>query len=78
MSLSKKEGVGRAETMLAGGTAVFNAGAFDRCLRDILTMNQHSLVTLRTYELAGRLLLGLEPLKWLFWVAGKQRWVKHC
>ena len=50
----------------AGGTAVYQKGPFDRCLRDILTMNQHLVGTLRTYEMAGRLLLGLEPLSWLF------------
>ncbi|MET1028916.1 MAG: acyl-CoA dehydrogenase family protein [Dongiaceae bacterium] len=47
----------------AGGTAVYQKGPFDRCLRDILTMNQHVIATLRTYEMAGRLLLGLEPLR---------------
>ena len=31
-----------------------------------MTMNQHVVGTLRTYEMAGRLLLGLEPLRWLF------------
>jgi alkylation response protein AidB-like acyl-CoA dehydrogenase len=50
----------------AGGTAVYQKGPLDRCLRDILTMNQHVIGTLRTYEMAGRLLLGLDPLKWLF------------
>jgi alkylation response protein AidB-like acyl-CoA dehydrogenase len=50
----------------AGGTAVYQKGPFDRGLRDILTMNQHVVGTLRTYEMAGRLLLGLEPLNWLF------------
>jgi indole-3-acetate monooxygenase len=50
----------------AGGTAVYQKGPFDRCLRDVLTMNQHVVGTLRTYEMAGRLLLGLEPLRWLF------------
>ena len=49
----------------AGGTAVYQKGPFDRCLRDILAMNQHLVATLRTYEMAGRLLLGLEPLRWL-------------
>jgi hypothetical protein len=29
-------------------------------------MNQHVLGTSRAYEMAGRLLLGLEPLRWLF------------
>jgi alkylation response protein AidB-like acyl-CoA dehydrogenase len=50
----------------AGGTAVYQNGPYDRCLRDILTMNQHVVATLRTYEMAGRLLLGLKPLRWLF------------
>jgi indole-3-acetate monooxygenase len=50
----------------AGGTAVYQKGSLDRCLRDILTMNQHVIGTLRTYEMAGRLRLGLEPLRWLF------------
>jgi indole-3-acetate monooxygenase len=50
----------------AGGTAVYQKGPLDRCLRDVLTMNQHVVGTLRTHEMAGRLLLGLEPLRWLF------------
>jgi alkylation response protein AidB-like acyl-CoA dehydrogenase len=50
----------------AGGAAVYEKGPFDRCLRDILTLNQHVVGTLRTYEMAGRLLLGLEPIRWLF------------
>ena len=49
----------------AGGTAVYQKGPLDRCLRDVLTMNQHVIGTLRTYEMAGRSLLGLEPLRWL-------------
>jgi alkylation response protein AidB-like acyl-CoA dehydrogenase len=49
----------------AGGAAVYQKGQLDRCLRDVLTMNQHALGTLRTNEMAGRLLLGLEPLRWL-------------
>ena len=50
----------------AGGTAVYQKGPLDRCLRDVLTMNQHVIGTARTYEMAGRMLLGLEPLRWLF------------
>ena len=50
----------------AGGSAVYKKGPFDRCLRDILTMNQHVVATSRTYEMAGRMLLGMEPLRWLF------------
>jgi indole-3-acetate monooxygenase len=48
---------------VAGGTAIYQKGPFDRCLRDILTLNQHVIASLRTYEMAGRLLLGLEPLR---------------
>jgi indole-3-acetate monooxygenase len=50
----------------AGGTAVYQKGPLDRCLRDVLTMNQHVIGTSRTWEMAGRLLLGLEPLRWHF------------
>jgi alkylation response protein AidB-like acyl-CoA dehydrogenase len=50
----------------AGGSAVYEKGPFDRCLRDVLTINQHVICTQRTYEMAGRYLLGLEPLRWLF------------
>ena len=49
----------------AGGGAVYQKGPLDRCLRDVLTMNQHVIGTLRTYEMAGRSLLGLKPLGWL-------------
>jgi hypothetical protein len=48
------------------GLAVYQRGPLDRCLRDILTMNQHVVGTMRTYEMAGRLLLGLEGLRLLF------------
>ena len=50
----------------AGGAAVYQKRPLYRCLRDILTVNQHVVATARTYEMAGRLLLGLEPLRWLF------------
>jgi alkylation response protein AidB-like acyl-CoA dehydrogenase len=49
-----------------GGAGVYEKAPFDRCLRDILTMNQHVAGSLRTYEMAGRILLGLAPLRWLF------------
>lgn len=45
-----------------GGTAVYSAGRLDRCLRDVLTINQHTVITLKTYEMSGRVLLGLEPM----------------
>jgi alkylation response protein AidB-like acyl-CoA dehydrogenase len=49
----------------AGGTAVYQKGPFERCLRDVLTTNQHLMASLKTYEMAGRFLLGLKPIGWL-------------
>ena len=46
---------------LAGATAIYTANRFDRCLRDIHTASAHVWVAPDTYELAGRLLLGLDP-----------------
>jgi alkylation response protein AidB-like acyl-CoA dehydrogenase len=50
----------------SGGSAVYQNSPLDRCMRDVLTMNQHLMGSLKTYEMAGRLLLGLEPLRWMF------------
>ncbi|HKV54223.1 MAG TPA: acyl-CoA dehydrogenase family protein [Candidatus Binataceae bacterium] len=50
----------------SGGSAVYQNGPLDRCMRDVLTMNQHLMGSLKTYEMAGRLLFGLEPLRWMF------------
>jgi alkylation response protein AidB-like acyl-CoA dehydrogenase len=44
----------------AGASAVY-AGTLDRCFRDIHTAAAHVWVAPESYELAGRLLLGLEP-----------------
>jgi indole-3-acetate monooxygenase len=49
----------------AGGTAVYRTGPFDRCRRDVLTMNQHMMATSRMYEVGGRMLLDMEPLRLL-------------
>jgi indole-3-acetate monooxygenase len=49
-----------------GGSAVYQNSPLDRCLRDVLTMNQHLMGSLKTYEMAGRLLTGLEPMRWMF------------
>lgn len=45
-----------------GGSAVYSNGRLDRCLRDVLTINQHVGVSLKQYEIAGRALLGAEPI----------------
>lgn len=44
-----------------GGSSVYAGNTFDRRLRDIQAVNQHAVVSLKTWEVAGRVLLGLEP-----------------
>ena len=46
---------------LAGATAIYARSRLDRCLRDVHTAGSHVWVAPDTYELAGRLLLGLDP-----------------
>jgi len=43
-----------------GGSSVYSSGPFDRYLRDVLTANQHTVNSLKIYEAAGRVLLGLD------------------
>jgi indole-3-acetate monooxygenase len=43
-----------------GGSSVYDGNAFDRRLRDMQTANQHTVVSLKTWEVTGRVLLGLE------------------
>ena len=45
----------------AGGSAILDSGRLDRCFRDARVAVQHIGLTTGTYELAGRVLLGLEP-----------------
>jgi alkylation response protein AidB-like acyl-CoA dehydrogenase len=44
---------------LAGGTSVYRASPLQRRFRDIHVVTQHMMVAASTYELAGRVLLGL-------------------
>ena len=44
---------------LAGGGAVFADAPLQRCLRNVQVASQHMMVSETTYELTGRLLLGL-------------------
>ncbi len=46
---------------LAGATAIYAESRLDRCLRDAHTAAAHVWVAPDNYELAGRLLLGLDP-----------------
>ncbi len=43
-----------------GGGAVYASSPFDRSLRDLLTINQHTMNSLKIYETAGRVLLGFD------------------
>ena len=45
----------------AGGSAIYESGRIDRCFRDVHVAVQHIGLTTNNYELAGRVLLGLEP-----------------
>jgi alkylation response protein AidB-like acyl-CoA dehydrogenase len=44
----------------AGGAAVYEHSALQRLLRDAHVATQHAITSPRTFELAGRLRLGLE------------------
>jgi alkylation response protein AidB-like acyl-CoA dehydrogenase len=43
-----------------GGTSVYATSPLQRCFRDVHVATQHAMVASPTWELAGRLLLGLE------------------
>ena len=44
-----------------GGSSLYAAHPLDRHFRDIHTLNQHVVVSQKTYQSAGRMFLGLEP-----------------
>jgi len=46
---------------LAGGSAIQESGKIERCFRDIHAATQHIGLGAGNYELAGRVLLGLDP-----------------
>jgi alkylation response protein AidB-like acyl-CoA dehydrogenase len=43
-----------------GGTSIYARSALQRCFRDVHVATQHLMVAGPTYELVGRVLLGLE------------------
>jgi hypothetical protein len=45
----------------AGMSAVARDSAFDRCWRDVHTISQHVILAPARFEVAGRVLLGLDP-----------------
>jgi alkylation response protein AidB-like acyl-CoA dehydrogenase len=44
----------------AGTAAIQQSGLLDRCMRDILTANQHMVASPRSYQTAGKVLLGFD------------------
>jgi alkylation response protein AidB-like acyl-CoA dehydrogenase len=46
---------------LAGGSAIQESGKIERCFRDIHAAAQHIGLSTANYEVAGRVLLGLDP-----------------
>jgi indole-3-acetate monooxygenase len=47
---------------LAGSRAIFEDAGLERRFRDVHAATQHVALSPRTLEMAGRVLLGLEPL----------------
>jgi alkylation response protein AidB-like acyl-CoA dehydrogenase len=46
---------------VGGSSAIFGSSPLQRCLRDVHTLTQHLFVAPPTYEMAGKVLLGVEP-----------------
>lgn len=44
----------------AGGASVYKTSPIQRCFRDVFVATQHAMVAPRTFEVAGRMRLGLE------------------
>jgi indole-3-acetate monooxygenase len=44
-----------------GGSSVYSGSILETCLRDLQTMDQHVMSSLRAYSQSGRILLGLPP-----------------
>jgi indole-3-acetate monooxygenase len=45
----------------AGGTALFESNRLERCFRDVHATTQHIGTQATNFEIAGRVLLGLDP-----------------
>ncbi|MEZ5557296.1 MAG: acyl-CoA dehydrogenase family protein [Pseudomonadales bacterium] len=45
----------------AGGTSIYQTSALQRCFRDVHVATQHIMVAQPTYEMVGKVLLGLDP-----------------
>lgn len=44
-----------------GGSSVYSGSVLETCLRDLQTMDQHVMSSLRAYAQSGRILMGLPP-----------------
>lgn len=44
-----------------GGSSVYSGSVLETCLRDMQTMDQHVMSSMRAYAQSGRILLGLPP-----------------
>ena len=45
----------------AGGTSIYRSSDLQRCFRDVHVATQHIMVAQPTYEVVGRVLLGMDP-----------------
>lgn len=48
-----------------GGPSVYSGSVLERCLRDMQTIDQHAINSLRAYGQSGRMLMGLPPEEFL-------------
>jgi hypothetical protein len=43
------------------GTSLYESGRLERCFRDVHACTQHIATSIDSYEVGGRVLLGLDP-----------------
>ncbi len=46
---------------LGGGSSIYQSNVLQRCLRDVHVTTQHIMVAQPTYEMVGKVMLGLDP-----------------
>jgi Domain of unknown function (DUF4157)/Acyl-CoA dehydrogenase, C-terminal domain len=56
-----RRGCRRPRVRSGGSSAIFTSSPLQRCLRDVHTLTQHFFVAPPTYEMTGKVLLGVEP-----------------